>query len=136
MGRYQNPSIFDTARLQAVNQALKPACVEYKSFKDVLNHAGAGDFVYFDPPYHPLSKTSNFTSYTENNFGESEQRELAEVFCELDRQGCRVMLSNSSTPFVSRLYEGFKKHRVKASRLINSNAKRRNAITELLITNY
>jgi len=136
MGRYKNPAIFDEEKLRVVSQSLQTAHINYSSFKEVLNKATSGDFIYFDPPYHPLSKTSNFTSYTENNFGEQEQRELADAFRELDRKGCKVMLSNSSALFVWKLYEGFKRVRVKAARLINSKAQKRGKISELVILNY
>ena len=136
MGRDKNPTILDEGRLRSVSLALQAVQIRYASFKEVVNTAKAGDFIYFDPPYHPLNKTSNFTSYTENNFGEAEQRELADVFRQLDRQGCQVMLSNSSSPFVSRLYAEFKRQRVKASRLINAQAQKRGKISELVILNY
>ncbi|MBI5053832.1 MAG: DNA adenine methylase [Chloroflexi bacterium] len=136
MGRYKNPAIFDEEKMRVVSQSLQTAHINYSSFKEVLNKATSGDFVYFDPPYHPLSKTSNFTSYTENNFGEQEQRELADAFRELDRKGCRLMLSNSSVAFVWKLYEGFRRERVKATRLINSKAHKRGKISELVILNY
>lgn len=136
MGRYQNPAILDEARLKVVSQSLQSAHINYSSFKEVLNKATWGDFIYFDPPYHPLSKTSNFTSYTENNFGNHEQSELADVFRELDRKGCKVMLSNSSARFIWKLYEGFKRVHVKAARLINSKAQKRGKISELVILNY
>ncbi len=136
MGRYHNPAILDEARLRVANQSLQTAHINYSSFKEVLNKAASGDFIYFDPPYHPLSKTSNFTSYTENNFGDHEQGELADAFRELDRKGCKVMLSNSSASFVWKLYEGFKRVRVKAARLINSKAQKRGKISELVILNY
>ncbi|TET44731.1 DNA adenine methylase, partial [candidate division TA06 bacterium] len=92
--------------------------------------------IYFDPPYQPLSKTSSFTSYTSNSFGEDEQRRLSEVFKELDRRGCKVMLSNSHTKLVRKLYKGFKLEKVLAKRAINCKATGRGEIEEYLILNY
>ncbi len=136
MGRYKNPGVFDPDGLRRASAALQGAEIEVASFRDTMNRAQRGDFVYFDPPYHPLTKTANFTAYTESAFGEQEQRELAQVYCELDRTGCQVMLSNSWTPFVRELYEGFNLIEVKANRAINSNAGKRGRVSEMVVLNY
>jgi DNA adenine methylase len=102
----------------------------------VIKRARRDDFVYLDPPYHPTTKTSNFTSYTQNAFGEKEQRELAQVYCELDRKGCQVMLSNSWSPFIQELYDGFHMIEVRATRMINSNAGKRGRVSEAVVVNY
>ena len=103
-----------------------------------MEDAESGDFIYFDPPYYPLSKTANFTSYTRDAFLDDEQRKLAEVYKKLDERGCLLMLSNSDTEFIKNLYsyDGLKIYKVKARRAINSKADKRGAINELVILNY
>lgn len=97
-----------------------------------------GDFVYFDPPYHPLTKTSSFTSYAERGFGESEQISLRDLCRKLHDTGVKFLLSNSDTSFVRELYKSraFKIELVKAPRMVNRNAGGRGAVNELLIMNY
>jgi DNA adenine methylase len=136
MGRYVNPDIANADRLRAASRALQGAELAVSGFETVTKKACSEDFVYFDPPYHPLSKTASFTSYAREDFGEAEQRELARVFATLDRRGCRVMLSNSDTPFVRELYHGFRIETVTARRAINSAKDKRGAITEVLVLNY
>lgn len=135
-GRYDNPTIVDEKNLRAAHQALQPVSLKTDSFERVVETAQSGDFIYFDPPYHPLTTTSNFTSYTVNDFGEREQILLRDVFRKLDRNGVKVMLSNSCTTFIQSLYEGFNQIELQASRAINSKASGRGKIAELLITNY
>lgn len=105
-------------------------------FEKVLNYAKKGDFVYFDPPYYPLQKGKNFTSYTKDNFSEQDQIKLAEIFRKLDKIGCKIMLSNSDTNFIKNLYDEYNLHIVKANRMINCDATKRGAVNELVITNY
>jgi DNA adenine methylase len=102
----------------------------------VRDRARAGHFVYFDPPYVPLSTTSSFTSYTKGNFGDEDQRKLASVYRELADRGCRVMLSNSNAPRVLELYRGFRIEEVQARRMINSRGDRRGHVTEVVVLNY
>jgi DNA adenine methylase len=135
-GRYKNPKIADRENLRLVSRALKNAAILCDDFGRVLDYAIPGAFVYLDPPYHPLSETANFTSYTPDAFGEEDQRRLAEVFRKLDSTGCLVMLSNSDTPFIRELYKGYDIQVVYAKRAINSRADRRGPITELVIRNY
>ena len=135
-GRYKNPLICDSANLKAVSAALQNVEIVCGDFGKCLEFAKKGDFIYFDPPYQPLSKTSSFTSYTSNSFGEDEQRRLSEVFKKLDRRGCKVMLSNSHTKLVESLYEGFRLETVFAKRAINSKASGRGPINEYVILNY
>jgi len=135
-GRYKNPLICDSANLKVVSAALQNVEIVCGDFGKCLEFAKKGDFIYFDPPYQPLSKTSSFTSYTSNSFGEDEQRRLSEVFKELDRRGCKVMLSNSHTKLVESLYEGFRLETVLAKRAINSRASGRGPIREYVILNH
>ncbi len=137
-GRYKNPIICDTRNMRAASQALQETQLEIADFEKVADLAGQGDFVYFDPPYAPLSATANFTSYTQNGFSAADQARLAEVFHRLNEKGCFVMLSNSNAPLIYDLYEGFGYYLVdiKARRAINSAPDKRGHIKELLITNF
>ncbi len=136
IGSYQEPKIFSAEQLQRNHDALQGADIICASFQAVLNWAEPGDFIYFDPPYVPLSKTASFTSYTQYPFGQEQQRELAEVFHILNDRGCKLMLSNSWSESVINLYHNFHCIELKASRAINSNAERRGKISELLVINY
>ncbi|MCR4403671.1 MAG: DNA adenine methylase [Firmicutes bacterium] len=135
-GRYKNPVYADEVQLRLASQALQHADIRVADFEIVLDRAEPGDFVYFDPPYQPISDTSNFTSYTADAFDESQQRRLATVFRELDKRGCHVMLSNSDSPVIRDLYGGFRIETVMAKRYINCKGDRRGAIPEALVLNY
>jgi len=135
-GRYSNPTICDEENLRAVARALKRATIETRHFAKVLDRAQAGDLVYFDPPYHPVSKTASFTSYEKNGFGEPSQRHVADVFRQLDRMGVKLILSNSMTPLVRELYRGFRIEQVFAKRPVNSRADRRGKVREALVRNF
>ncbi|MGF1493344.1 MAG: DNA adenine methylase [Microcoleaceae cyanobacterium] len=137
MGRYKKPRICNPDLLHVASEALQDSQIEAKPFNDILQVADSShDFVYFDPPYHPISATSSFTAYNRYAFREQDQVRLAHVFRELANRGVRVMLSNSNSPLIHQLYQDFPIHQIKAIRAINSNAQRRGAITELLITSY
>ncbi len=135
-GKYKNPTICDADGLRAASHALRETEIIHADFEEVTARAGKRDFVYFDPPYQPLSKTSSFTAYTSEKFDEKEQERLANTFASLDRRGSFVMLSNSDTPLIRELYRAFQIHEIQASRAINSKPEGRGKITELLITNY
>ena len=135
-GRYKNPRIVDEENLRAVSKYLKGVKILVADFEEAVKDAQAGDFVYFDPPYVPLSDTAYFTSYTKEGFGPKHQRRLARVFRQLAKRGVYVMLSNSDTPFVHELYADFYIHVVKANRFINSKASKRTGFTEVIVTNY
>jgi DNA adenine methylase len=118
---------------------LKNVQIVNTDYKFVLTKAKRNDFVYFDPPYYPINKTSSFTSYTKENFLENEQVELRDVFFQLHKRGCFVMLSNSDTRFIHELYSSidfFKIKKVNASRIVNAKTSGRGKIKELVITNY
>jgi len=135
MGKYKNPQICNSELLRAVAQALQVTSIEVKPFEVVLNYAKSHkDFVYFDPPYYPLSETSNFTAYSRDAFNKDNQIKLKDVCIELARRGVKVMQSNSDCPFIRELYKDFKIYEIKASRAINSNASKRGKISEVLIT--
>lgn len=134
-GRYRNPTICDDENLWAVSRALQGVALEVGDFVRCLEWASPGDFVYLDPPYHPLSKTASFTGYTSVAFSTQDQKRLAATFRELNQRGCQVMLSNSSTRLIRHLYQDYEQVQVQAIRAINSKSDRRGAIPELLVMN-
>jgi DNA adenine methylase len=138
-GRYANPKILDQELLLAVGQYLREHDVRIHctDFARIARRAQAGDFVYFDPPYHPVSDTS-FTGYDLTGFGEREQRRLKRLFDRLTAKGCYCMLSNSATPFIRDLYEAYAATTITVSvpRAINSRATGRGKVEELLVMNY
>lgn len=137
MGRYKNPCICHADLLRSVSQTLQQVCIEEQPFDAIVDRVTRpDDFVYFDPPYYPLSATSKFTSYNRYAFTEADHVRLRDVFATLARRGIPVMLSNSDCPFVRDLYAGFKIHTISAIRAINANTQKRGKITELLITSY
>jgi DNA adenine methylase len=133
VGRYDEPSIFDPTALRAASGLLKRAEIGTCHFADAVAVAKAGDFVYFDPPYHPLSETANFTAYTAGSFGPDDQRQLADLARLLVLRGCTVMISNSDTPFIRDLYRGFSIDVVDCARAINSKGSARGPQRELII---
>lgn len=135
-GKYKNPLICDADNLRLVSQALIDTDIRECDFEQAVFSAQKNDFIYFDPPYYPLSKTAYFTGYVKNGFGPDEQRRLVEVFNNLSDKGCKVMLSNSNTEFVKDLYSNFRITEVKVNRAINCKGDRRTGLTELIITNY
>lgn len=138
-GRYSNPVICDEDNLRRVSDVLQDVVVTHQDYKNVLGTAKSGDFIYFDPPYYPINTTSSFTSYTVEGFLEKEQTELRDTFVKLHERGCFVMLSNSDTPFINKLYSELERvsiNKIIAGRAINSKGSKRGKINEVLITNY
>lgn len=138
-GRYENPNIADKENLLAVSHYLtdNDVNIHCRKYQAVLNAARAGDFVYFDPPYIPLTVTANFTGYTGSGFGELDQRELASIFAELTKKNVFVLLSNSNAPIIRELYKGFDIQLVEATRAINcKGGKRGKEPNEVLIRGY
>lgn len=133
IGRYTDPPICVPDTLRAASAVLARAELRCGDYRDSVGDAEKGDFLYFDPPYDPVTPTANFTSYTQSVFGAEQQRALAETARILVARGCRVMLSNSDTPFIRSLYKGFKIDRVKCARAINSNAARRGDVDEVIV---
>ena len=134
-GRYANPMICDEPNLRAAAEALSRVELRVGDFTQAAAEAGTGDFVYFDPPYVPLSATANFTSYTSAAFRLADQQRLATTAESLARQGAAVALSNSGHPDVAALYrsEAFVLAEVAARRAINSNRNGRQPVPEYLI---
>ena len=137
-GRYRRPRILDRDGLRAASTVLRDVELRCEDFEQECAGAGPGDFVYFDPPFHPMSDTSSFTDYTEASFDREDQLRLKWSIDGLRERGVPVMLSNSPHQWVVGLYEGSRYHlaRVAARRAINSRGDRRGVIDELLITNY
>ncbi len=134
-GRYRLPRICRTSSLRAASRALAGVELRVQPFEAVLDSAQPADLVYLDPPYQPLSRTASFTAYTREAFDEADQRRLAAVYRELDRRGCRLMLSNSNTDLVRELYGDFRIVKVQARRAINSRGAGRGLIDEVLVLN-
>jgi DNA adenine methylase len=145
LGRYVRPRILDADRLMRASEALRSRGVRltFGSFMLAADHARSGDFLYIDPPYAPVSRTANFTSYTAGGFNEDDQRRLQRMVVSLARRGCRVLVSNSATSAIESLYgsnraaraAGLRAWKVTARRAINSDASRRAPVAEYLITN-
>lgn len=135
MGSYKNPNIADEEAIFNASEALQNATIKCQSFTNVLNDVKGGDFVYFDPPYYPLSETASFTAYSKDGFLEAEQIKLFEVFKELSTRGCKVAQSNSDTEFIKNLYKDFDINIVMMNRFINSKSDDRGKIKEVLVRN-
>jgi DNA adenine methylase len=137
LGRYENPSICDEPRLRAAALALKRVTLKVMDFADASHAAKRGDAIYFDPPYVPLSKTSSFTGYHSEAFGEEEHQRLADTFTDVTRREIAAVLSNSDNRTTRRLYKGpaFDLERVLVTRPINSKASARGTVAELLVSN-
>jgi DNA adenine methylase len=130
------PSLPGADALRACSRALQGVDLLVSPFATVLDRARAGDFVYFDPPYMPISQTASFTDYSCEGFGQPEQELLRDVFVQLDRRGCKVMLSNSGNLGVLSLYKGYDVTTLAARRSINSKKDARGPVTEVVIRNY
>lgn len=140
-GNYKNPLIVDPENIREVSRALSNVELRTGDFAEVLDRAEPGDFVYFDPPYVPLSATASFTHYTHAGFDAAQQRRLAGVFAALAERGCYVMLSNSYTEFTREIYRqavgpDLVSYVVQASRKINCDGKKRGFVDELIVCNY
>lgn len=140
-GQYLRPKILDSDNIYAVSKALQCVEIIHGDFENICNFVSSDSFIYYDPPYKPISKTANFTSYT-GSFFDSDQVQLSEIFKKIHAKGIRQMLSNSDPftmngdAFFTNLYAGFYIHQIMATRRINACAGKRGAISELLITNY
>jgi len=136
MGSYKNPKIYDEEVILNATQSLQNVVIEVADFSKVLEYIKKEDFIYFDPPYYPLNKTSSFISYTSLTFLKDEQERLYKIFKELDKKGCFVMESNSDTEFIKNLYKNYKIDIVYMHRFINSKKDGRGKISEVVIRNY
>ena len=143
MGAYQNPVICDEENLRMVSRRLQPVTIVCGDFRESADFIDEHTFVYFDPPYRPITNTANFTAYTETLFGDAEQRELARFVEEMHRKGAKIVVSNSdpknsneADDFFETIYASHQIKRVEAARMINSNRAARGKIKELLISNF
>ena len=142
-GKYKNPTICDSNNLRKVSELIKNVTFEYGDYKKSESFVDKNTFVYMDPPYRPISATSDFTSYTKESFDDEKQKELAKYYHMLSLKKAKLCLSNSNPKnvnveddFFENIYKGFIIHEIFAKRRVNSNAKGRGEISELLITNY
>lgn len=143
IGSYEKPSICDRDNLLNISEALKKVQIHYGSYIESNEFIDENTFVYIDPPYRPLTQTSKFTSYSEFEFNDKQQIELAEFSLKLKTKGAKVLLSNSDPKntnendnFFENLYQDFNINKVYANRMINSKGNLRGKIKELLIFNY
>jgi DNA adenine methylase len=140
IGNYTNPKICDPENLTKVNKIIKLTNVFFETYdyQYITTKIKENDFVYFDPPYHPLNETSNFTNYTPHGFDYNQQKRLANFFYELDKRKCNILLSNSDTTFVRDLYSSFSENIISLSTLrsINSNTEKRKNHSEVIIKNF
>lgn len=142
IGAYKNPMICDEDNLRAVSSELhnvKIVCGDYREARDFID---SHTFVYFDPPYRPITDTASFTAYTENMFNDEEQIELAKFVADMNAKGAKVVVSNSDPKnsnteddFFDSIYSSYRIKRVEATRMINCNSEARGGINELLISN-
>lgn len=137
-GRYKNPAIVNAPVLRAVSAYFRAAEISFSSldYATVLEALPDKSFVYLDPPYDPLSNSSNFTGYAQGGFGREEQIRLRECCDRLDRRGIKFMLSNSATEFIKDLYKDYSVTIVRAKRALNSIAAKRGQVDEVLVRNY
>jgi len=142
-GRYKNPKICDRENIIEVHKVLKDTRVFCNDFTESGKYIREGSFVYFDPPYRPLNKTSNFTSYSKDGFNDEDQKRLADFFEEQDKKGAYLLLSNSDPKnedhdddFFDNLYKNYYIERISAKRYINRDASKRGEINEIIVRNY
>lgn len=137
-GRYSNPNIVNATTLRAVSKYFNKNKITFKNmdFADALKGIRKGSFVYFDPPYDPVSDSSSFTGYARGGFDRTEQVRLKRLCDRLDARGVKFLLSNSSTEFILDLYKGYRIELIKAKRTINSKGDSRGDVKEVLVRNY
>jgi DNA adenine methylase len=135
MGRYKNPQICSERLIFSAHEALQDTNILCGCYAKILKLVKKEDFVYFDPPYYPINKTSNFTSYDKDDFLEKDQKKLAAAFKHISQIGCFALESNSDTDFIKELYREFLIDFIKADRYINCKGSGRGKIQEILISN-
>ena len=135
-GSMKNPRLYNRENLVACSESLQETEIVSGDYKNVLKKVKKNDFVYLDPPYDPLSKTSSFTSYTKNDFGKDEQLELANLFEALNKKGAILMLNNSDTEYTRELYKNYRIEIIKAPRFVAAKGKSRKPVNELVVMNY
>lgn len=145
IGKYKNPTIFDEENLIKLSKLIKNVTFINGDYRESYKYIEENTFIYFDPPYRPINKTSSFTSYSKEDFNDENQKKLGEYFRKINdnNSNVKLMLSNSNPKnnnekddFFEQIYNGFKINEIKANRMINSNKEKRGKISELLIINY
>lgn len=145
IGKYKNPTIFDEENLIELSKLIKNVTFINGDYRESYKYIEENTFIYFDPPYRPINKTSSFTSYSKEDFNDENQKKLGEYFRKINdnNSNVKLMLSNSNPKnnnekddFFEQIYNGFKINEIKANRMINSNKEKRGKISELLIINY
>ncbi|MBE6715833.1 MAG: Dam family site-specific DNA-(adenine-N6)-methyltransferase [Ruminococcaceae bacterium] len=143
IGAYKNPMIYDENNLRSVSEKLQKVTIVCGDYRESTEFIDKNTFVYFDPPYRPITDTANFTAYTETLFNDKEQIELAKFVDAMHRKGAKIVISNSDPKnsnaeddFFDNIYSAHKIKRVEANRMINSNSEARGKIKELLISNF
>lgn len=143
MGAYKKPIICDENNLRAVSEKLQEVTIVCGDYRESADFIDKNTFVYFDPPYRPITDTASFTAYTENLFNDEEQIELAKFVDDMHRKGAKIVISNSDPKnsnleddFFDDIYFAYKIKRVEATRMISCNSKARGKIKELLISNF
>lgn len=134
--RPERVTLYDRDNLLAASASLQKTDLRVRDFRETFEQAQPGDFLYVDPPYYPLSRTANFTSYTLEDFGPKEQTELAQHVVKAAERGVLVMLSNSDTPQTRELYQGLVVHSVQARRAVNCDGAKRGRVSELVVLTY
>jgi len=135
-GKYKNPNIVNEEALRKASELLQGVEIVLRDFEEIEGKVSGNDLVYFDPPYHPVSETSSFTGYTNGCFTDKDQMRLSQLYRQLDKDEAKLNLSNSDTPLIRELFDGFNIQVVKARRNINCKGDGRGKINELLILNY
>ncbi|MCL4359108.1 MAG: DNA adenine methylase [Candidatus Thermoplasmatota archaeon] len=135
-GRYRNPAMPGPEHIMAFSRMLSLVDIYNCDFADTCSKASAGDLVYLDPPYFPLSSTSNFTAYSSGGFPYTEQKRLRDECVEIGKRGARIIFNNSWSPEISSLYEEFFSVKIASTRMINSNSGRRSGHFDLLGSNF
>ena len=127
-GRYANPQICDASRIETASRVLRQSGVTLSvaPFEAQIDQAGPGDFIYGDPPYAPLSPTSNFAHYTAAGFGDTDQRRLQQALFRASRRGAAMVVSNSSAPVILELFAGEAAAEAGLVRVSGSRAKAEN----------
>ena len=145
IGKYKNPTICDEENLIELSKLIKNVTFINGDYRESYKYIEENTFIYFDPPYRPINKTSSFTSYSKEDFNDENQKKLGEYFRKINdnNSNVKLMLSNSNPKnnneeddFFEQIYNGFKIYEIKANRMINSNKEKRGKISELLIINY
>ena len=135
-GKYKNPIYFEKENLLKCNKFLQNIEIQHGEFTTYRDKIQTDDFVYFDPPYFPITDTSNFTSYTKDGFGINEQRKLLDFLQEIDNRGAFFMLSNSYSDFTMDFYKEFNIDIIDVGRSINSRADKRGKVKEIIVRNF